>query len=262
VDTVTSLPRIEINGHTATAEELSHPALVNYGHLTVMQVRGGRTRGMDLHLARLDAANNVLFGAGIDAQLVRERIRHALGDTEDASVRASVFWPEGDDAPSIMVVVRPPAAAPSVPQSLQTALYQRPVPHVKHLGGFGQIYYGRRAERAGYDDALLVDADGVIAEGGITNLGCYDGKSVIWPDAPALDGITMLLLEQALPAQGVPSRRGPVRIADLESYAAVFVTNSRGVAAVGRVNELELPVSEEFMKTVIQAYESVPWDPI
>lgn len=262
MDAVTALPRIEINGHTATAEELSHPALVNYGHVTVMQARGGRTRGIDLHLARLDAANNVLFGAGIDALLVRGRIRHALGETADATVRVGVFWPEGDDGPSIMVAVRPPASPSSTPLSLQTAIYQRPVPHVKHFGGFGQIYYGRRAGQAGYDDALLVDADGVIAEGALTNLACYDGSSVIWPDAPALDGITMLLLEQALPARGVPSRRGPVRIADLESYAAVFATNSRGVAAVGRVNELRLPVPEEFMNTVIQTYESVPWDPI
>ncbi|MDN3353878.1 aminotransferase class IV family protein [Actinomadura sp. DC4] len=257
---MTALPRIEINGHPATAEELARPAVVNYGHFTVMQVRGGRTRGMDLHLARLDAAGNVLFGAGIDAVLVRDRIRHALGDTPDAGVRVSVFWPAGDDAPSIMVVVRPPDDPPSSPQSLQTAIYQRPVPQVKHAGTFGQIYYGRRAERAGFDDALLVDADGVISEGSVTNLGCYDGGSVIWPDAPALDGITMQLLEQALPARGVPSRRGPVRIADLESCEAVFVTNSRGVAAVGRVNELRLPVSEEFMKTVTEAYESVPWD--
>jgi branched-subunit amino acid aminotransferase/4-amino-4-deoxychorismate lyase len=93
VDAVTALPRIEVNGHPATAEELSHPALVNYGHFTAMQVRGGRTRGIDLHLARLDSANNVLFGAGLDAQLVRERIRHALGDIQDAAVRVSVFWP-------------------------------------------------------------------------------------------------------------------------------------------------------------------------
>lgn len=262
MDGVTALPRFEVDGHAATADELRHPALVNYGHFTAMQVRGGRVRGMDLHLRRLDEANNTLFGAGLDARLVREYIRHALGDLADASVRVSVFWPDGHDAPSIMVVVRPPAEPPSAAQSLQTALYQRPVPQVKHLGGFGQIYYGRRAERAGYDDALLVDADGVIAEGAITNLACYDGDSVSWPDAPALDGITMLLLEQALPARGIPSRRVPVRVADLGSYTTVFVTNSRGVAAVERVDDLRLPVSATFMRTVVETYESIPWDPI
>jgi hypothetical protein len=53
-----------------------------------------------------------------------------------------------------------------------------------------------------------------------------------------------------------------VRVADLGSYATVFVTNARGVAAVERVDDLRLPVSDTFMKTLVQTYESVPWDPI
>lgn len=260
MDVVT--PRIEINGHTATASELGYLALVNFGHFTAMQVRGGRTRGLDLHLTRLDAAHRELYDEGLDGELVRGHIRHALGEVEDASVRVNAFWPEADPSASVLVAVRPPVDAPSAPQSLRTVPYQRPVAHVKHLGGFGQLYYGRLAERSGFDEALLVDADGVISEGAITNLACYDGTTVVWPDAPALDGITMLLLEQALPRQGVPSRRGPVRVADLASQETVFVTNSRGIAAVERVDDLRLPVDQAFMKTVTRAYESVPWDVI
>jgi branched-subunit amino acid aminotransferase/4-amino-4-deoxychorismate lyase len=255
-------PRIEIDGHPATAAELGHFALGNYGHFTAMQVREGRTRGLDLHLARLDAAQRELFGDGLDPALVRSRIRHALGETRDASVRVTGFWPEGAAEPSLLVSVRPPADTPRSPQSLRTAPYQRPVAHVKHLGGFGQSYYGRVARRTGFDDALLVGPGGVVSEGAITNLGCYDGTSVVWPDAPALNGVTMLLLERDLPGEGVPSRRGPVRVDDLPSYASVFVTNSHGVAAVDRVDDLRLPVDEEFVKTVRRTYESVPWDVI
>lgn len=262
MDGVTDLPRIEVDGHPATAADLSPLALVNYGHFTAMQVRGGRVRGLDLHLTRLDTANNVLFGDGLDAVRVRDLIRHALGETADASVRVTVFWPDGADRASIMVIVRPPAEAPSTPQRLQTALYQRPVAHVKHLGGFGQTYHRRLAEQTGFDEALLVDADGVVSEGAITNVACWDGASVVWPEAPALDGITMLLLEQALPAHGVPSRRGPVRVADLGSYATVFVTNSRGIAPVSQVDDVRLPISADFMTTVTEAYEAVPWDEI
>jgi branched-subunit amino acid aminotransferase/4-amino-4-deoxychorismate lyase len=255
-------PRIEINGHAATAEELAHPATVNYGHFTAMQIRGGRTRGLGLHLARLDAANRTLFGAGLDGERVREHIRHALGEVADAALRVNVFWPEPDPDPSIMVTVRPPVDAPAVPQGLRTVRYQRPLAHVKHVGGFAQAHYGRLAAREGFDEALLVDADGVVSEGAITNLGCYDGTSVVWPDAPALDGITMLLLERALPALGVPSRRSRVRVADLTSYRSVMVTNSRGIAAVDRVDDRSLAIDRAFMETVARAYDSVPWDPI
>ncbi|WP_141955724.1 aminotransferase class IV family protein [Actinoallomurus bryophytorum] len=255
---MTALPRFEIDGHAATTSELSVLAMLNYGHFTAMQVRGGRTRGLDLHLARLDAANRELYGAGLPGELVRDRIRHALGEISDAAVRVIVFG----ESPSVMVVVRPPIAGPDTALGLRTVSYQRPLAHVKHLGGFGQSYHRRLAEREGFDEALLTDPDGVISEGAITNLGCFDGTSVIWPDAPALDGITMLLLEKALPAQGVPSRRGPVLVADLGKFRGVFVTNSRGVAAVERVDDLRLGVDEAFMKTVTQAYESVTWDVI
>jgi branched-subunit amino acid aminotransferase/4-amino-4-deoxychorismate lyase len=253
------LPRFEVNGRAATVADLSVLAVLNYGHFTAMQVRGGRTRGLDLHLARLDAANRALYGAGLPAEPVREYIRHALGDVADASVRVIVF---GEESPSVMVVVRPPFAEPDTAQSLRAVAYQRPVAHVKHLGGFGQSYHRRLAEREGFDEALLTGPGGVISEGAITNLGCFDGTSVVWPDAPALDGITMLLLEAALPAQGIPSRRGPVNVADLPAFRSVFVTNSRGVAAVERVDDLRLPVDHAFMKTVAEAYASVAWDVI
>lgn len=254
-------PRVEVDGGPATAERLVHPALVNYGHVTVMQVRGRRTRGLELHLARLDAANRELFGSGLDGDRVRDHIRHALGDVEDATVRLTVFQPGHGDV-SILVAVRPPADPPGVPQSLRSVRYERPVAHIKHVGTFGQIHYGLAAERDGFDDALLTGPDGVVSETTIANIGFLDGDSVVWPDAPMLHGITMRLLEPALAARGLPSRRRTVRPADLASFATTFVCNSRGVAPVGRVDDMTLPVDPALVEVLTRTYESVPWDPI
>ena len=256
------VPRIEINGHGATASQLGFPALANYGHFTAMQVKNQQVRGLDLHLTRLDGATRELFGTGLDRSRVRDHIRHALGDAGDASVRVNVFWPDTDDIASIMVTVRPPAALPGSSQALQAVSYQRPVPHIKHAGTFAQTHYRRLAERNGFDEALLTGPGGVIAEGAITNIGFSDGATVIWPDTPALHGITMQLLEHRLPRAGLPSRRSTVRLADLPSFSAAFVTNSLGTAPVGRVDDLTIPIDVELMKTVTQVYESVPWDPI
>lgn len=256
------VPRIEINGHAATAGELAVPALVNYGHFTAMQISDQRVRGLALHLERLDAATQELFGTGLDGSQVRDHIRHALDGTGDASVRVSVFWPHADDAASIMVTVRPPDSLADAPQALQAVSYQRPVPHIKHAGTFGQTHYRLLAERNGFDDALLTGPGGIISEGAITNIGFSDGNAVIWPDAPAVHGITMQLLEQWLPGAGWPSRRAAVHLADLPSFRGAFVTNSLGVAPVGQVDDLILPVDKELMETVAQLYDSVPWDPI
>jgi len=212
-------------------------------------------RGLALHLARLDAASKELFDTGLDGELVRAYVRQALDGVADASVRVYVWWPH--DALSVVVSVRPPAGPQAGPQRLRSVPFQRPVPHVKHTGGFGQVYYGRLAQRDGFDDALLTGPDGVVSEAAIANVACFDGSGVVWPDAPHLPGITMRLLEPLL-----PSRRGPVRVADLPSYRAVIVTNSQGVAAVGRVDDVALPVDEAFVAMAARRYAAVPWDTI
>jgi branched-subunit amino acid aminotransferase/4-amino-4-deoxychorismate lyase len=254
---------IEVDGGPATVDQLAHQAIVNYGHFSAMQVRGGAVRGLGLHLSRLDSATRELFGSGLDGELVRAHIRHALGaDLRDASVRVSVFQPDADERPSIMVVVRPPSEPPAAPQRLTAVPYQRPVAHIKHVGTFGQIYYGIAAERAGFDDALLTGPGDVISEGAITNIGFFDGDAVIWPSAPLLAGITMQLVSKALEERGVPSRHDQVHIADLHSFRSVFVTNSLGVAPVRQVDDQILATDAAFGQRVAAAYESVPWDPI
>ena len=253
--------RVEIDGVTASPDQLRAAALGGYGHFTAMQVRGGRVRGFDRHLARLDAANREVFGAGIDAAAVRDYIRHALGDSiGDASVR--VYVQEADGSPSTMVTARPPGGMPSTPWKLRAVPYQRSLAHIKHTGDFGQRYYQRVAHASGFDEALLTGPDAVISEGSITNVGFFSGTEVIWPAAPALAGITMQLLEPALAARGVPSRRAHVRLPDLASFTAVFVTNARGIAPVGQVGDLRLPVDAGFTGRLAEAYESVGWDSI
>lgn len=255
--------QVEVNGHPATASELAYPATVNYGHFTTMQVRDGAVRGLALHLKRLDQGTRELFGTGLDGDLVRAHIRHALPPGAPwARVRVSVFQPDGDERPSVLVVIRPSAEHSDRPRRLSAVRYQRPLAHVKHAGTFGQIWFGRTAERAGFDDALLVGPDDVIAEGAVSNIGFFDGAAVIWPDAPALGGVTMELLAGALSGLGIPSRQDTVRVADLSSFRAVFLTNALGVAAVSHVDDQALPADPDFIASLTRAYESLPWDRI
>lgn len=222
---------------------------MNYGHFTAMQVRRRATRGLDLHLARLDAANRELFDAPLDGEEIRARIREALGDIQDASVRVIAV------ETGFIVTVRPPAPDPPSPQRLQAVAYQRPVAHLKHSGGFAQEYYGRRAERAGFDEILLTGPNGEISEGGITNVCFVGGDTLIWPDAPHLAGITMQLVEKL-----VSSRHSPVHVDDLQGYEGGFVTNSHGVAVIAGVDDLGLPVARAMEARLREAYAEVHWD--
>ncbi len=250
---------LEINGRSATADELRALALGGYGHFTAMQLRSGRTRGLQLHLDRLDAANREMFGAALEGGRVRDLIRHALGArVRDASVRVIVQQPVEQEPPWVMVTVRPPAD-PLPDSSLQQVAYQRSLAHLKHTGDFGQSYYGRLAERNGFGEALLTGSDGLISEGSMTNTGFFDSTAVIWPAAAMLAGITMQLIQARL---ALPQRHSPVRVADLGSFGAVFITNSHGVAAVTQVDGRRLAVDTAFISMLKDCYESVPWEEI
>lgn len=72
----------------------------------------------------------------------------------------------------------------------------------------------------------------------------------------------MQLLNQQLPGVGLTSRREHIRIPDVSRFAAVFVTNARGIAAVGQIDDRAVPVDARLMKTVTDAYESASWDPL
>ena len=249
--------RIEIDGFPPTAEALWSTASA-FGHFTAMQVRGGRTRGLELHLRRLEAANQQLFGADLDAERIRHLVRRALGERMDASVRVYIF--ESDGEPVTMVTVKEPAQL-ATPQRLRSVEYQRPDAHLKHLAT-EQGYHSRFARRSGFDDALLTAADGRVSESATANVAFFDDDGVVWPEGRFLHGITMQLLERALPEAGVPSSRSPIRLVDLSSFQGAFVTNARGVAPLSQIDSRRLGTDPARMRAIGDVYASLPWDPL
>jgi branched-subunit amino acid aminotransferase/4-amino-4-deoxychorismate lyase len=257
------IPRVEIDGRAATVGEIWLLDLSTDGHFTAMQVRARATLGMDFHLARLDAATRELFEVGLDGDRVRALIRHALADdVADASVRVNVFRPKLAGDVSVVVSVRPPAPAPVQAQTLQTVSYRRPVPHIKRASGFGQSYFGDFARANGSDEALFVGPGDLISEGSITNIGFIDGDAILWPDAPALRGVMMQVLQRELDGAGVRWRYGPVHVSDLASFDGAFVTNAHGMATVARIDDLTQATGAALMRTAADLLATAPHDPI
>lgn len=260
-------PHIEFDGRPATEEDLRIPALHGFGHFTALQVRAGAARGLGAHLDRLDAANRELFGRPLGGDRVRELIRHALAGAgrADASVRVNAYLPPGAAETVLMVAVREPAALPAAARSLMSVPYARPAPHIKRPGEFGQTYYGMLAGRAGFDEALLTLPGGAVTEGATTNVGFWDGASVVWPDAPALTGTTMTLLDRGLDRAGRPSVRRPVTLEGPDGvgrFRAAFVCNSQGIAPVQRIDATPFPVDEELMRELRAVYGAAPADAV
>jgi len=107
-----------------------------------------------------------------------------------------------------------------------------------------------------------VDETGQISEGTITNVGFWRAGMVIWPDAPKLAGITMLLLRRQLTAAGIGQAEEPVRVQDLAGYGGMILCNSRGWAPVSRVDDLVIPQDEAFTGVIAAALDGCSWDEI
>jgi branched-subunit amino acid aminotransferase/4-amino-4-deoxychorismate lyase len=262
---------IWLDGRPADASDLRALALVNYGHFTSMQVRGRRVQGFDLHLQRLRDATQELFDTDIEEARVRAAIRDALFATgfADASVRVTAFARgldldtcAQDFAPELLVSVAPPAAPPQAALRVKSCVCVRELPHIKHVGTFPLFLQRRLARQAGFDDALLANGDGRVAEGSIWNIGFRDGDSVVWPQAPALRGTGERLLQAGLETLGVTQSSRPVALAEMSRFEAAFAVNSRGVQAIAAIDGLAFAGYGEGVRLLQDALARQPWQAI
>lgn len=263
--------RCELNGHPASADDLRALALTNYGHFTALQANDGGVRGLDLHLARLDAGTQALFGTSLNAGHVREYLRRALaGSNGNAAVRITVFSrafdrdrPSRTFAPDVLVTVTPPRRVDPAPVRLKTFHHERALPAIKHVGTFALFHHRRLAQRAGYDDALFVDASGAISEASIWNIGFFDGAGVVWPIAPQLHGVSMQLIDRGLHARGIATTSRRVTRDDLATFRSAFLTNCGcPVQAVAAIDDVVLAIDADLAATLAAAHAANPPQPI
>ncbi|WP_410659164.1 aminotransferase class IV family protein [Amycolatopsis sp. lyj-112] len=258
----------ELNGAPARSEDLA--GAFGYGHFTAMQVRDGKVRGLDVHLNRLVTSTRRMFASELDTDAVLGYVRHAIQSDDALSVRVLIFsramdWsdPGAPAAPDVLVRTGPPKEHELTPLRLRSVRYERVLPEVKHVGTFGLVHHAREAMLAGYDDALFVDYQGRVSEASIWNVGFLDGGTVVWPQAPVLDGIAQQLVRKGLDRNGIPQETRDVRPADLPKFNATFLTNSESVGwPVASVDDVELPFAPETTRILTEAYESNPWDEI
>lgn len=251
------------NGVPAQVQDLS-PALVNYGHFTSLQVRAGAVQALDLHLRRLAEASVVVFGSALDVARVRSWMADALqrAGQADASLRVTVFSRCFDFRRPLEPVPLDVLVAVAAPVTLaggcrvRSVHAQRELPHIKHVGTFGLFNQRRAAVAAGFDDAVLLTAQGHLAEGTTWNLALHDGSALVWPQAPALRGTAEALLQAGWPG---PQRQQVVSLADLGHVQAALACNASGVWALDAIDGHVLPGSSALAAQGRAVLAGVPW---
>ena len=261
----------ELNGRAAEADDLRHLVLDNYGHFTSMRVQGGCVQGLDLHLERLARATLELFGKPLDLARTRDWMRQAIArDAGPTTLRVNVFSRALDRArldravePDVLVTTSPAPAPGLASARVRSVAWLRDAPHIKHVGSFGQFLQKRRAQAAGFDDALFVDAGGAVAEASIWNVGFFDGTGFVWPDAPALAGVSMQLLKAGLAANGVSCATRRVELAEVAGFRGAFLTNSaHAVLPLASIDDVRVGIEADWIALLEAALARHPWQPV
>lgn len=250
-----------VNGEWVSASEARVAAadralLFGYGLFETVRVHRGRALCLPRHLARLRRSAPVLglalpWSAEEIGALVSEAVaRHsnAGGSSPglmEGAVRLTVTAGPGPVAasgggpPGLVISVREGEPYPP-------ALYERgfravwasgrrnhrsPLCRVKSLNFLDNLLARREAEERGADEALLLNADGDLAEGAVTNVFFVRGDRLCTPDlgSGALPGVARGVLLDLIGVErglGLSAEQGRYSPADLLAADEAFLTNA------------------------------------
>ncbi len=241
----------------------------DYGHFTTVRVEPDGVRGWSLHEKRLVDDSRAMFDTEVDLAAVCVALTTALEVTaRPVTARIAVTAEDFD-------LTRPggtrfrvdvncrasPAAASDAlgPVALLPLLHRRALSEVKHLSNAPEFVQRRRAQGAGFDDAVFVDADGLLSEGPTSALAFMSGAALVLPEAPALPSVTLRLLAEAAPSVGVDVVREEVRLGGLDRFDACFdVSAAMGLRRVSSIGDIEFRVDHRPVQELSDAYRALP----
>jgi len=216
-----------------------------------LRVYGGRPFRLTQHLDRLAGSAERLGLPRPDPAAVAELADAALAEAGVAEAVLRLYWTPGAPGaePSAIALVAPvpdwvePARERG--QRLVSLTYpRRSAPWL--LSGTKSVSYATHiaaeaeAKRRGADDAVLVDLDGTVLEGPVTNVWWREGDVLLTPalELGILAGETRAALKEIAPELGYAVEEGTYQLARLLAADEVFTSSSvREVMPIAAVDE-------------------------
>lgn len=260
----------QLDGRPLAEKDLPLLTMLHFGHFSSLQVRNGCVKGAALHLARLRAASQELFGTTLPEETLRDYLRSGVAASPDCSLRINVFTTAPDAkvfAPKdlrVLVSCTEPRQRGTGPLKVGMAVYERLLPGIKHAGiAVASLHHRRLARLQGFDDVLYTDAAGHVLEGSIWNIGFYDGLHFVFPEGPMLDGTALQLMQRGLQQLEHPVVQRKVHRDELSVFSGAFLLNSSNPARIiAQIDETIFSTPASLAMILEQAYEAMPWEPV
>jgi branched-chain amino acid aminotransferase len=219
------------------------------------------TPDLDLHCARLVRSAEIMglvpcIEAGELEELCREGIRRLAGSTP-LYIRPMMWSREGTpamidpepDTTAIALCIEDLAFRAPGPVALTLSPYRRPPPDAGLNDAKAACQYAnngrilREARSRGFQNALSLDQEGLVAETGSTNIFLVKDGVVRTPapNGTFLNGITRQRVIALLRDEGVSVEEASLRLEDFAGADEMFMTaNAQKIVAVTRYEQRQL----------------------
>lgn len=236
------MPRSE-----ARVSVLDHGFLYGYGLFETMRAYHGKIFLLERHLKRLmDSAEAIGLRAGLEGIDLVKACLETLGANrlEGARLRLTVSngevdafpWSGVSGMPTVVVTARSykPFSAEKYQQGFKVGVasvrrcQHSLISRIKSANSLVSVLARMEAVAAGLDEALLLNDQGFIAEGGSSNVFFVKSSGLLTPslESGILPGITRGVVMELAEALGIGVTEGDVSLADLEHCDEAFFTNS------------------------------------
>ena len=259
-----------VDGQPASESALSSLAFASYATFTSMRIERRGVRGLELHLARLRADAQALFGKYLDDDTVLRALAVALVDVARPCIVRVTVAPQRldmmnlrDVGPLTIIVSR--RSAPDLPmEPIRVTLVDdaRARPLVKHGGLFAQMATRRDAQLAGFDDALYAPG-GNVSEGTTWNALFRSTDAWVFPNGPSLPGITERLIRSGLVAAGERIEDRAIGRDELSSMVAAYACNATtGAREISAIDNRAFSTDGTLVARLLAAYDTAPLTPL
>jgi branched-chain amino acid aminotransferase len=266
------------SGSDAHTSVWDHGLLYGDGVFEGIRVRDGWLYRVGLHLARLRRSTRIV---GIRLPFSDDQLLDAIGAVMGANglteahvrllVTRGLGLPSLDarscPTPTVAVLAYPfPPTLGEEPVALHVSSVTRKSPrsidpHVKSLNYLDSILARMQAVDAGADEAVMLDAEGFVAEATGSNIFGVQNGTVFTPECTsALPGITRHTVLELLASRQVPCDVRRVTVGELYAADEVFLTGTgSGIVPVGSVDGRKMVKAPGPITTQVAEQYALTW---
>lgn len=233
--------KIYINGKVIKADSAAIPAkdqglLFGYGLFETLRVYNHIPFMLTEHLERLSSSSEILEIDIPSLITLETEISRFINHTDLCNGVLRITLTKGNNVPNIIFTHRSVNYSVSDYDkgfSLITSAIKRnaasPLAHLKTLNYMDNLLAKKEAQKAGFDEALLLNTDGLLSECSTSNIFFINDQTLYTPDINCglLNGIVrQLLLHKIAPALHLNIAEGQYALSALYSASEIFITNS------------------------------------